>query len=67
MLIIKGNRLYEETASGLQEQLSLEDCEVQDTFDFAEDNPELLDKLRHLNELQCQTQWEAIATHIAVE
>ena len=67
MLIIKGNRLYEETASGLQEQLSLEDCEVQDTFDFAEANPELLDKLRHLNELQCQTQWEAIATHIAVE
>ena len=64
MLIIKGNRLYEETASGLQEQLSLEDCEVQDTFEFAEDNPELLDKLRELN---CQTVWEAIATHIAVE
>ena len=66
MLIKKGNRLYEESEP-LQELLLLENTEAQEEFDFAEANPELLDKLRHLNEVQCQTQWEAIATHIAVE
>ena len=65
-MFLQKKKLYEESEP-LQELLLLETTEAQEEFDFAEDNPELLDKLRHLNEVQCQTQWEAIATHIAVE
>lgn len=38
-------------------QLPLDDCEVQEEFDIAESNPELLDKLKALNEAQA---WKEI-------
>jgi len=65
-MFFKKEKLYEESEP-LQELLLLETTEAQEEFDFAEANPKLLDKLRHLNEEQCQTVWEAIATHIIVE
>lgn len=65
MLIKIGDKLYEEYE--LQEQFPLEDVEAQEEFNFAEANPELLEKLRHLNAVRCQTMWERIASHIIVE
>jgi hypothetical protein len=48
----RDNYLYEEDEP-LQEQLPLEDCEVQEEMELSEMNPDLLDRLKSLNEKQC--------------
>lgn len=56
MLLHKG-KLYEEKDE-LQEQLPLESTEAQEEFEFAEANPDLLEKLKSISPRESQTTTE---------
>ena len=49
MLFKQKGKLYNNDEP-LQEQLALEGIEAQDEFDFCESNPDLVEKLRQLDE-----------------
>lgn len=51
MLILRKGKLYEDTEP-LQEQLPLKIAEAQEEFVLEDENPELVEKLRTLNEQQ---------------
>lgn len=56
MLILRNEKIYDDEEP-LQEQLPLQIEEAQEEFDFAESNPELLDKLAALHE---ESAWKSV-------